>query len=417
MLRRAACWLLLLSLLGAASRAAGAETVPLLPERRPLLTAGSRGPEVAALQRALQWLGLEVGGVDGRFGPRTRTAVLAFQRRHGLEPDGRVGPATWSRLSAELARAVTVYEVRRGDTLSAIARRHGVSPAQLVRDNGLADPDRLHPGQRLIIRRPPAEGGGPATGAAPAAAGGEGHPARADGAVAAGGAGGATDQPADRVSSGADGQRGSPGAAATGGARAAGAGGPVALTFNDGPDVTVTPALLDTLARFRVRATFFVVGARAEREPELVRRMAREGHEVESHGYEHRPPAGRPVAEIRADLARSAGVIQRLTGRRPLFFRPPGGQLDPAVVAAAADQGLRIVMWTNVGAEHRPDLPREEMAARLLRAAYPGAVLMLHADLPGTAELVELLLLRARGLGISFVPLGELLRSAEARDD
>jgi peptidoglycan/xylan/chitin deacetylase (PgdA/CDA1 family) len=143
--------------------------------------------------------------------------------------------------------------------------------------------------------------------------------------------------------------------------------------------------------------------------------MAAEGHEVESHGYRHRPLGGLPVGEVREDLSRAAAVIERLTGRRPAYFRPPHAVLDAAVLREVQRAGQRVVLWTNIGAEQDEQLPPPEMVRRLLAASHPGAILMLYGDRPGSATLVEALLDQYQRRGFVAMPLGAMLRLASAR--
>ena len=122
--------------------------------------------------------------------------------------------------------------------------------------------------------------------------------------------------------------------------RARRAGRRVALTFDDGPDPQRTPAVLDLLARQGVRATFFVVGARAEAHPELVRRMATEGHVVGNHSYTHswRFPL-RSLGRTMEELCRTGEVLHRITGRQPRLFRPPFGVTNPTIAQAVRRLG------------------------------------------------------------------------------
>ena len=123
--------------------------------------------------------------------------------------------------------------------------------------------------------------------------------------------------------------------------RARRAGRRVALTFDDGPDPQRTPAVLDLLARQGVRATFFVVGARAEAHPELVRRMVAEGHVVGNHSYTHswRFPL-RSLGRTMEELCRTGEVLHRITGRQPRLFRPPFGVTNPTIARAVRRLGL-----------------------------------------------------------------------------
>lgn len=190
--------------------------------------------------------------------------------------------------------------------------------------------------------------------------------------------------------------------------RARRAGRRVALTFDDGPDPQRTPAVLDLLARQEVRATFFVVGARAEAHPELVRRMATEGHVVGNHSYTHswRFPLrslGRTVEELR----RTGEVLHRITGRQPRLFRPPFGVTNPTIARAVRRLGLDPVGWSIRSLDTMGQSP-ERVAARILRRLHPGAVILLHDRCAGSERLVGLLVEGLRSRGLEPVTLPEL---------
>ena len=190
--------------------------------------------------------------------------------------------------------------------------------------------------------------------------------------------------------------------------RARRAGRRVALTIDDGPDPQRTPAVLDLLARQEVRATFFVVGARAEAHPELVRRMATEGHVVGNHSYTHswRFPLrslGRTVEELR----RTGEVLHRITGRQPRLFRPPFGVTNPTIARAVRRLGLDPVGWSIRSLDTMGQSP-ERVAARILRRLHPGAVILLHDRCAGSERLVGLLVEGLRSRGLEPVTLPEL---------
>lgn len=148
----------------ATRRALGRLGRPLLGQRE--LWVGRRGWDVASLEFRLHGLGLlRASAIDGRFTPATATALRAFQRRSGLEPDGIAGRATFRALvrttetgaATTATRAATsralVHVVRSGEGLIMIARRYGVSPTLLAADNGLTLESVIVPGQRLSVRR------------------------------------------------------------------------------------------------------------------------------------------------------------------------------------------------------------------------------------------------------------------------
>jgi len=160
----------------------------------------------------------------------------------------------------------------------------------------------------------------------------------------------------------------------------------VALTFDDGPHAESTPAFLDVLARRGARATFFLVGSRVRVAPELVRRIAAEGHEIGVHGWSHRYSLWAPmrlgecVAAVRAVTAESddAGVT-------PLWFRPPYGVLSASALWAARQAGLRPVLWTAWAKDWRADADAGGVARRALEGIRGGATLLLH-DAPDAGK-------------------------------
>jgi len=185
----------------------------------------------------------------------------------------------------------------------------------------------------------------------------------------------------------------------------------VALTWDDGPDPRVTPALLDLLAARGVRGTFFLVGERAAAHPELVRRLAAEGHEPGNHSWGHglltnllstRRLAGQ-LARTQAELARH--------GEPPRHYRPPFGLLSHAVAPACAATGLRPVCWS-VRSWDTLRRPAADVADTVLRRVHPGAVVLLHDGGRDPARVLETARLILDGLdarGLQPVRLDALL--------
>jgi len=119
----------------------------------------------------------------------------------------------------------------------------------------------------------------------------------------------------------------------------------VALTFDDGPDPVHTPAVLDRLRALGVRATFFVVGAKAAAHPALVARIAGDGHEVGHHSYAHTPPHDTSARALLAEARRTSSLIEGVLGRRPSLFRPPHGKLTPGKLLGLWALGQTVVLW------------------------------------------------------------------------
>jgi peptidoglycan/xylan/chitin deacetylase (PgdA/CDA1 family) len=191
----------------------------------------------------------------------------------------------------------------------------------------------------------------------------------------------------------------------------------VALTFDDGPDPVNTPKLLDLLRAAGVRATFFVVGERAARAPELVREMATPGHEIENHSWSHSSLWLCGPRRTAREISGVQELVANLTGRAPRFFRPPWGMVNLALFPTLRRLGMRCVLWSDQPEGLRAVAP-DEIAARVIRGAAPGAIVDLH-DAEGVrgapARLLEALPRVLEGLasaGYKCVSLAELLSSA-----
>jgi peptidoglycan/xylan/chitin deacetylase (PgdA/CDA1 family) len=153
----------------------------------------------------------------------------------------------------------------------------------------------------------------------------------------------------------------------------------VALTFDDGPHPTWTPRILAILAKHRARATFFLVGRKAEEHPEVVRAILDAGHSVGLHSYAHdRLFALRGQRRVREDLERGIRVLEEVTGTRPVLFRPPIGHTNPAIARVADALDLTVVGWTISGRDGLASARVEDVIARVRRDLADRAIVLLH---------------------------------------
>lgn len=151
-----------------------------------------------------------------------------------------------------------------------------------------------------------------------------------------------------------------------------------ALTIDDGPDPMVTPQVLDLLDRHKVQATFFCIGERAARHPELCREIVRRGHSVENHSQRHSHDFSllgprRLMQEVRA----AQETLATVSGQQPLFFRAPAGLRNLFLQPVLVRLGLQLATWSARGFDTRQSDP-DRVKRRLLPGLRAGAILLLH---------------------------------------
>lgn len=179
----------------------------------------------------------------------------------------------------------------------------------------------------------------------------------------------------------------------------------IAITIDDGPEPSVTPRVLDCLDEYRARATFFCIGERVARFPDLAREIVRRGHAIENHSQTHRASFSLlgPRA-IGREVSRAQEAIGIATGTQPLFFRAPAGLRNPLLQPVLARLGLQLASWTRRGF----DTVRRDaggVLAKLTRGLRAGDILLLHDG--GAAR-------TARGVPVILEVLPRLLEHCAA---
>ena len=198
---------------------------------------------------------------------------------------------------------------------------------------------------------------------------------------------------------------------------AAAARGEIALTFDDGPDPVVTPAVLALLDAHGVKATFFCVGTQAALHPEICRDMVRRGHSIENHSEQHRHnfsllgPAG-----FQRELEAAQTTLTAITGERPQFFRAPAGLRNPFLDPVLHRLGLQLASWTRRAYDTRVGDPAGVLR-KLTLCLQAGDILLLHDrhaaftpnGRPVILEVLPLLLDSIRQAGLRPVTLRDAL--------
>ena len=181
----------------------------------------------------------------------------------------------------------------------------------------------------------------------------------------------------------------------------------VALTFDDGPSDSTTPNLLDILYQKDVPATFFMLGNMARNNPDLVKRVEAEGHEIASHTMYHQNLIRLSVTAIEADISEAKAVFNDILGRTPSLTRPPYGNFNDNVIRAT---GTPIILWS-VDTLDWKNKATEPIVSTAMSQVHDGAIILMHDVHPTSVEAVPVLIDTLRGAGYEFVTISELVEA------
>ena len=158
----------------------------------------------------------------------------------------------------------------------------------------------------------------------------------------------------------------------------------IALTFDDGPDPLSTPVILKLLVKYDVQATFFVVGLRAAKHPELIDEILAQGHTIGNHSWDHDYYLMlRPTAKLHENIFKTQDILKQ-AGIAPYVFRAPMGITGPRLERVLQQEGLIAVNYS-CRAFDRGNRDIHNLAAKILKRLRPGDIIMLH-DLPPKQE-------------------------------
>ena len=192
----------------------------------------------------------------------------------------------------------------------------------------------------------------------------------------------------------------------------------LAFTFDDGPDPVYTNELLDLLQKYQVKASFFVVGSRAEQYPEVIQRMYREGHLIGIHNYVHRSNWLMTPWRVKQGVMKTADTLEKITGERPVYYRPPWGMLNFFDFFIHKD--FRLILWSVMAGDWRSKGGKDKILHRLRKKIKPGSVILLHdcgvtygadEDAPKyTIQALKQLIKELLEKGYSFTRIDEMVK-------
>lgn len=189
----------------------------------------------------------------------------------------------------------------------------------------------------------------------------------------------------------------------------------VALTFDDGPHPTYTPEILDVLAKYDAKATFFVIGEHAKKYSYLIERQANEGHEVANHTLTH-DYTMKTRSKLKKELEETTSIIEQITGQKTALYRPVGGRYNDLIVDTARENGYLVVMWSwHQDTEDWKRPGAKKIANKVLKGVKPGDIILFHdsgGDRSQTVRALEIILQKMQEEGYEFVTVSELVSSS-----
>lgn len=192
----------------------------------------------------------------------------------------------------------------------------------------------------------------------------------------------------------------------------------VALTFDDGPDATYTSKMLDTLNKYGVKGTFFLLGQNAEKYPDVVKRMAAEGHVIGNHSYSHPEFVKLSDAEYHEQITKTERIVKNLAGYEPKFIRPPYGAINEQQVAWATNRKNMIVQWT-VDTLDWKTTNAQDITNKAVGNSFPGSVILQHSgpglNLQASLESLDQTIPQLTSKGARFVTLPQMFNLAKER--
>ncbi|MCZ8513207.1 polysaccharide deacetylase family protein [Paenibacillus filicis] len=190
----------------------------------------------------------------------------------------------------------------------------------------------------------------------------------------------------------------------------------VALTFDDGPDTVYTPKILDELKENHAKATFFLIGSRAEAHPDIVKRIVNEGSDVANHTYDHRRLTDIPFDQFQKEVLDTGKILKQITGHKPQFFRPPYTCIAEEQVKWLVDQKIYTIFW-NVDTQDWMEQPADQVEAHVFNQIRPGAIIVMHSTVGNTAEALPRIIKRLRDQGFEPVSVSQLLGVSAYADE
>lgn len=182
----------------------------------------------------------------------------------------------------------------------------------------------------------------------------------------------------------------------------------VAISFDAAWGNEDTQNLIDILAKYDVKATFFVVGAWVDKYPESVKALSEAGHDIMSHSDTHPHMGSMSVEQALAEINSANSKISNITGKKPILFRAPYGEYSNNLIDALSSQGMYCIQW-DVDSLDWKDIPAKEITDRVTKNVKCGSIVLFHNAAKNTPEALPTVIMTLKSYGYRFVKISDLI--------
>ncbi len=182
----------------------------------------------------------------------------------------------------------------------------------------------------------------------------------------------------------------------------------IAISFDAAWGDEYTDDILDTLDKYKVKTTFFLVGFWVDKYPEWVKQFHERGHEVGNHSSTHPHMSKLSKEQVKTELQTTGDKIKAITGVQPTVFRPPFGDYNNVLIEAAEEIGYYTIQW-DVDSLDWKEMGVKPVVDRVTRNVKPGSIVLFHNNAKYVAEFLPPVLERLQEMGYEIVPVSDLI--------
>jgi polysaccharide deacetylase family sporulation protein PdaB len=187
----------------------------------------------------------------------------------------------------------------------------------------------------------------------------------------------------------------------------------IAITFDNAWGADDIPTILRALDKYKVKATFFVLGCWVEKYPDVVKDIYKRGHEIANHSYAHYKPTKLDKAGLLTEITKCNEAIKKVTGKDCNIYRTPYGDYNDFVITTAKEASMYPIQWDVDSIDWKPETTEQDILNRVTEKTKPGSILLFHNDTKYTAKVLPEVLKQLLEKGFEPVTVSELIHKGD----